>query len=424
MINWSTTFILLNLIQFIHCGKRHESASYTETYHESGHFWRSRGKQPSKNYHQGGLHASGNNNQYGDGAEIGTAEENYYYDHNFCLRFKDEFNELNTDIWQRDVTLWGGGNNEFQWYTDSPKNSYVKDGLLHITPTFTVDELEGYNRHEYFMNGYSVDLSNQGCTTKAISNDTCYRKSDPTAGTIVNPIRSSALRSINKIKLKYGKIDIRLKLPKGDWLWPAIWLLPNDNVYGGWPQSGEIDILESRGNQNANGFNGEGRETARSTLHWGPRWDANGFPLTSGSIYIPPTYDDFHTYSLTWTPDGIFTSVDDPTPGRKYRSSQAQSLWELGQFNKTNPEFTNNIWNQQVPHSPFDQEFYIIMNLAVGGTTGFFGDDLNGKPWKNSMAQGVAAKHFWKDRNRWEPTWGSAYDRSLVIDEIKVFDMC
>ena len=65
----------------------------------------------------------------------------------------------------------------------------------------------------------------------------------------------------------YGKVEVVAKLPEGDWLWPAIWMLPEDSVYGEWPRSGEIDIMEARGN--APGYSAGGRDIITSTLHWG-----------------------------------------------------------------------------------------------------------------------------------------------------------
>ena len=75
-------------------------------------------------------------------------------------------------------------------------------------------------------------------------------------------------------------MEVRAKLPKGDWLWPAIWLLPRYNEYGTWPASGEIDIMESRGNVGYPKEFGGGPESFGSTLHWGPDWSVNQFMKT------------------------------------------------------------------------------------------------------------------------------------------------
>lgn len=76
----------------------------------------------------------------------------------------------------------------------------------------------------------------------------CERQGDGT--NIINPISSARLRSSNSFAFTYGKVEARAKLPVGDWLWPAIWMLPLKQEYGLWPTSGEIDIMESRGNLN------------------------------------------------------------------------------------------------------------------------------------------------------------------------------
>jgi beta-glucanase (GH16 family) len=102
------------------------------------------------------------------------------------------------------------------------------------------------------------------CTSNAFYG--CERNA--ASGNYINPIQSARLRSLESFSFKYGRVEIRAKLPKGDWIWPAIWLLPKDNAYGQWPASGEIDLVESRGNANCpNSVDSFG-----STLHYGPGW--------------------------------------------------------------------------------------------------------------------------------------------------------
>ena len=104
----------------------------------------------------------------------------------------------------------------------------------------------------------------------------------------LNPVMSARIRTVDSFSFKYGRVEVRAKMPTGDWLWPgnffstkglfslktfyiitAIWLLPRHNAYGTWPASGEIDLVESRGNARLmqNGVN-IGVEQAGSTLHW------------------------------------------------------------------------------------------------------------------------------------------------------------
>ena len=76
----------------------------------------------------------------------------------------------------------------------------------------------------------------------------CGAVSNATSGTVINPVMSARITTKNSHHIHYGKVEIVAKLPRGDWLWPALWMLPVDNSYGPWPLSGEIDIMESRGN--------------------------------------------------------------------------------------------------------------------------------------------------------------------------------
>jgi beta-glucanase (GH16 family) len=111
----------------------------------------------------------------------------------------------------------------------------------------------------------------------------------------------------------YGRVEVRAKLPRGDWLWPAIWLLPQWNQYGDWPASGEIDIMESRGNAASTYPNPPGGSNSfGSTLHVGPGypydlWAENHaeYTLSSGDFA-----DDFHIFGLIWSENGLQTYLD------------------------------------------------------------------------------------------------------------------
>lgn len=184
--------------------------------------------------------------------------------HTYCLALDEDFNgPLNTTLWNHDVQVGGFGNMEFEWTTSSVNNSYTKDGKLYITPTLTSD-LIGVNAVE---NGYTVNLTESGqCTADKIvwedgsrSTDlralsigntdvNCQITSNSTIGTIIPPIQSARLTTNGTFSLKYGRVEIRAKMPTGDWIWPAVWMMPKSSVYGPWPQSGEIDIFEGKGN--------------------------------------------------------------------------------------------------------------------------------------------------------------------------------
>ena len=145
--------------------------------------------------------------------------------------FEDNFNNLDQEKWLHAGTMSGGGNEEFQWYVNDRANSYTTGGNLHIKPTFTSDIFG-----EGFLSSGRVIIPEWECTEEW--NYGC----DRTGGYdhIINPIRSARIDSSRSFAFKYGTLEIRAKMPLGDWLWPALWMMPKDSVYGQWPRSGEI----------------------------------------------------------------------------------------------------------------------------------------------------------------------------------------
>ena len=138
-------------------------------------------------------------------------------------------------------------------------------------PTLTEDAIGTeafYHGDVNIWGGSSADE----CTNNA--NYGCER-SAAGSGNVINPIRTARLRTINSFSFQYGRVEVKAKLPKGDWLWPAIWLLPTENTYGGWPSSGEIDVMESRGNDPS--YVAGGHNSFASTLHWGPSFAYNKY---------------------------------------------------------------------------------------------------------------------------------------------------
>jgi len=168
------------------------------------------------------------------------------------------------------------------------------------TTNITVDQL---------LNGYTVNLTTAGiCTSTDVTQ--CAVTSNKTSGTIINPVRSARLTTQAKKTIKYGRIEVTAKLPIGDWLWPAIWLMPEDSIYGPWPKSGEIDIMESRGNDPKT-YDG-GRDTSSSALHWGLDFGTDRFLQTTNKRFIRRSdYSKaFHTFGMEWSENYLYTYVD------------------------------------------------------------------------------------------------------------------
>eukprot|EP01083_Nonionella_stella_P050249 133712_1 len=347
------------------------------------------------------------------------------------LIFDEEFNEFNLSRWQHEITLSGGGNWEFEYYTNNRSNSYVKDGVLYIKPTLTNNTFTSPG----FMTSGTIDLWGGApadqCTSNAFWG--CFRTG--TASNVLNSVQSARIRTVNSFAFNYGRVEVRAQLPRGDWLWPAIWMLPKQEAYGNWPASGEIDIVEARGNDKltSGGKNGNdiGSNIAGTTVHWGPYFGADRFPMTTKTYALPQGElfsASFHNWTLDWTPDGFNCSVD----GHMYFSvTTGDGYWSKGKFDTSNPN-SNNPWTYGGKDAPFDREFYFVLNLAAGGVTGFFPDGSVSsptdfpsypQPWG---AGGNAYQSFWEAVDEWYPTWYPNKDNgegaAMKVDYIRVYE--
>lgn len=230
--------------------------------------------------------------------------------------WQDEFDQNGSpddDNWVYDIGTGveifgqpGWGNNELQYYTDRPENIVVEDGMLRITA-----------RQESFEG---------------------------------SSYTSSRILTQTKFERTYGRFEARIQLPFGQGIWPAFWLLGDDS--GGtvsWPQIGEIDIMEYRGQEplvvhgsvHGPGYSAGNAETARYTLTNG-RFDT-----------------EFHVFAIEWEPDEIRYYVDDTL------------------YNTITPEDVSGEWVFN------DNTFYIILNVAVGGS--FVGPPNSSTPFPQTM---------------------------------------
>ena len=208
-------------------------------------------------------------------------------------------------------------------------------------------------------------------------------------------------------------------MPGGDWLWPAIWMLPVDDVYGAWPASGEIDIGESRGNNHS--YDLGGNNVISSTLHWGPNSNMDAWYRTSAKKEaLHSSYTEKpHTFGLEWSEKYLFTYVDNRLLEALYVPFE-KPLWPMGNFDASTTNGTRIVdpWSQTgEPSTPFDQKFYLILNVAVGSTNGWWTDGLQGKPWVDGSP--TAPRDFWNARDQWYPTWKE--NGQMKVQSIKVW---
>jgi beta-glucanase (GH16 family) len=210
---------------------------------------------------------------------------------NWQLVWSDEFNgpTLDESSWTREVGGHGWGNNELQYYTNREVNSFLENGNLVIQALE-----ENYGGREY---------------------------------------TSARIKSQDKRFFKYGKIEASIKLPYGQGLWPAFWMLGQNFPTVGWPACGEIDIMEMVGGP-------DGDNTSYGTAHW----EDNGQHLHSGASYTLSSgifADEFHKFTIIWQYQTIRWYVDD----------NLFYTFSITPFDRTE----------------FHKDFFIILNVAVGG---------------------------------------------------------
>jgi hypothetical protein len=334
----------------------------------------------------------------------------------FCPVFFDDFSSggLSLDHWTIERQV-GGYNGEFDEMTDDEDVLFIKDGLLHIKPKLQDESL-------ITTNNASIDLG-AFCTGDGYF--TCYSQTNTTNGTIVPPTKSARINTKKSASIKYGRVEVVAKMPKGDWMWPAIWMLPTEDIYGAWPASGEIDIVETRGNNYSYiSGPGGGNNWASSALHWGPDSKHDSYLVTVDQLAAQHSEfgDKFHTYGLEWTEDYVYTYVDSVLLQVLYIPFNRR-FWDLGNYPATTENGTSLLdpWAYTGKlNTPFDQKFYLILNVAIGGTNGYFKDAENGKPWAD--ASPLARKEFWDARDQWYPTWEDS--GSMQIKSVKMWEKC
>lgn len=255
-------------------------------------------------------------------------EERYPTTGAWELVWADEFDGDALDLtkWTPEESCWGGGNDERQCYTDRPENIEVSDGLLRLK-----------GRKEQFTGPLRPP-----------------EIADDPNGTRTQEYTSGKVRSIGKAAWKYGRVEVRAKVPPGQGLWPAVWMMPDEPAYGPWPHSGEIDILETVNIgavcDECPDSNVENRTV--SALHFGDLPPDNTYVDAKTSLAgggLPS--DDFNIYSVEWGEGLIIFFVN----GREHLRL-TQDDW-----------FTGSKLAKDNANAPFDQPFYVMANLAVGG---------------------------------------------------------
>lgn len=248
---------------------------------------------------------------------LGSCENNNFNADNWKLIWSQEFDDsvIDRNVWNFEIGnghskgIPGWGNNELEYYTDG-ENAYIQNGIL------VIEARKEGRRDAYGTYNYT----------------------------------SSRMTTQGKFEVKYGRIEVRAKFPYGKGLWPAVWMLGSDIGSVGWPNCGEIDIVE---------FLGHEPTKVHGTVH-GPGYSGGNSISGSYELTDPDFTEDFHTFGIIWDEEKIDFYVDDYvyyTVSKMYVLSRGYS-WV------------------------FDKPFFIIVNLAVGGNWPGYPDENTQFPAK------------------------------------------
>ena len=244
----------------------------------------------------------------------------------WTLLWRDEFDgpALDRSKWDLDIGngffdyrghQWvpGWGNEELQYYTDSAANIQVADSLLTIR---------------------AVKESLHGCGYTSAR---------------IKSRRRDGAPLFNKL---YGRFEFRAKVPWGKGLWPALWLLPQDDRYGGWAASGEIDVME---------IAGEKPREVLNSIHYGSTFPKRMLHTHVHTLPDDGTVADWHVYAVEWEPGEIRFFVDE------VHTSTENFWWSCSQTADGQGLEARRATDLNPWPAPFDQPFYLVMNVAVGG---------------------------------------------------------
>ncbi|KAL3274986.1 hypothetical protein HHI36_019760 [Cryptolaemus montrouzieri] len=310
--------------------------------------------------------------------------------------FSEDFNGLDYTKWTVERRFGERPDYEFVIYTNQPEVLKVADGNLIIKPTLS-ENIFGKN---FVTSKREYDIGPR-CTGKLGTNE-CVQFAD--GAVIKPPVASAQISTKNSFSFLYGKIEVKAKMPEGDWIYPELFLNPKNSEYGDYYSSGQIRIAFIPGNSvfskvlyggcilgASNGGRSHGMRSIRRV---------NGWSRT------------FNRYTVEWSDEKITLSVNDniyghisPPPGGFAALESSLKLEGCDRWNNS-PELM----------APFDKEMFITVGVGVGGFN--FPDRTDGlKPWNNN--EPLAQKNFNRAKDKWISTWSKR--STLEVQHIKVF---
>jgi beta-glucanase (GH16 family) len=244
--------------------------------------------------------------------------------HEWRLVWRDEFEgeALDVDRWAPEESCWGGGNEERQCYTSRTENVRLENGRLVLAA-----------RREDWTGPLQPPERRGGTNEKKTQRYT-----------------SGKVRTRDLAAWTFGRFEARMKLPRGQGTWPAFWMLPQQDRYGSWAASGEIDIVEAvnLGEPCDHCGAAESENRILNALHYGGEWPDNVHTANYSTLPSELPHDGFHVFGVDWSAEEIVWRVD----GAPVFSMKNQEWRSAGGDSDA---------------APFDQPFYLNLNLAVGG---------------------------------------------------------
>ncbi|NP_001155149.1 gram-negative bacteria binding protein 1-2 precursor [Nasonia vitripennis] len=303
------------------------------------------------------------------------------------LLFKEDFRDLaqlRRMQWTVVERFSGSPDYEFTVYRDSHENLRVENGLK-INPRLMKNEYG-----DIFVREGNLTLAK--CTGRYTTTD-CFREAR--GWYILPPVSSSRINTKKSINFEYGRIEIRAKFPRGDWIYPLLLLEPVNNYEGSSMETLQIRIASSAGNpvlRRSDGTDISGHILWGGVTELDPQNPKDHIDANRGTKYNRQLWsDNYHVYELIWSPDRIVLKVD----GQGYQDKRV--------------------------NLPRDTPFYLTLGLAAGGLSEFpDNSESRGytKPWRNVEAK--ALYHFYNATDTWYRTWQSGAT-SLDVDYVKIW---
>ncbi|XP_065362264.1 gram-negative bacteria-binding protein 3-like [Calliphora vicina] len=318
--------------------------------------------------------------------------------------FEEQFegHSLDSSKWSMERRIPQEPDYEFNMYLNDVADVLkVENGKLTIIPKPTIHHYHG----DVFKKTFSLGLS---CTGKVDTDECVFH---PRTQNKLNPLITAQIKTKDKFSFKYGRVEIKAKMPAAMWVYPQLWLEPSKLVYGGnLYHSGQMRVAHTIVNGDELFLQGglilNSNEPWRSAKMC--QYNLTNLNLTN----------EYHLYELTWKPDLIAVAVDGQEYCRLEITNEVQAFRNLEISGQCLPN--QELLNEGSKWAPFDQEFYLTLGYGIGGNNDFKEDTEwhEPKPWPNTDRR--SKNTFWK---KYSSNLNWLYNGDLKVDFVKVYSV-